>query len=219
MKHPLLVLTLIFVLGIAVADQLRVPFQLLYILLVIVFIFEILLLPSKNISMIFSLIFVFLLGAAGLRNSYILPKSHLLRLIPYKSEKLYLIRGMVVSSPQFKNNLTTFIFKAEELAEDNLSHRCSGNIIVYLKGKGKFSYGDELFLRGNLHRPFYSRTLSRTSYRDYLANQNIYFIMRVKTDFEAVKLNINQGVWLKRFSLQLKNKIEKVLYRQVSIIT
>jgi len=161
----------------------------------------------------------FILGYLCLKNSKILPKCSISKFIHYKNERPYLIKGTIESEPISKDNKTTFVFKAQAIQSDNINHTCCGDILVNLKGKENLYYGDELILQGNLYRPFSKNNSSGRSYRDYLYNQGIRFIMNVKTEADIVKLNINKGSILTRFALWLKQKTENIIFKHTSFLT
>jgi len=176
---------------------------------------------KKPAGLIFDIVLVFLaflLGYLSLKNSQILPKCHISRLIYYNNEQLYIVKGFIESGPAAKDKKIVFIFKAESIQSGNSNYACCGNILVNLKSENQLSYGDELILRGNLYRPYKGNSLGR-SYRDYLYNQGIRFIMNVKTDADIVCLNINKGFILKRLALRFKQKAESIIYRNTSFLT
>jgi len=161
----------------------------------------------------------FILGYATLKNSKILPNCHISKFVYYKNEQPYIVKGIVESEPVSKDDKTTFVFRTESIQSDDSNRNCCGNILINLKGKEALNYGDELILRGSLHRPFSKNNSSGRSYRDYLYNQGIRFIMNVKTEADIVKLNINKGFVLTRFSIWLKQKIEHVIFKRTSFLT
>jgi hypothetical protein len=110
------------------------------------------------------------------------------------------------------------VLKAKSIQFDNLNHNCCGRILVYLRGKKDLYYGEELILRGSLNRPFAAGDSARQNFRNYLHNQDIWLIMRVRTDADIVRRNKNNVVML-RLVLGLKNKMEGVIARRTSIIT
>jgi predicted membrane metal-binding protein len=216
MKQPLAWLVIIFCLGILVAVRIKIPFWPLYFLAAIFLFLSFLSIRREAVFNIFLSCLIFCLGATFLKNSRTLPSNHISKYISYRSESPYIIKGALDSQPESKNNRTTFVFKTEELRLDNFSRKCSGKVIVYLAHPANFSYGDQLILKGNLYRPFGKNDRGRKSYREYLYNQGIFFIMNVKTDVGLVRLNKNKGLVIKRFALRLKNKIEQIIFRYTS---
>ncbi|MBM3246270.1 MAG: ComEC family competence protein [Candidatus Omnitrophica bacterium] len=220
MKRPLVSLAIVFSLGILVASRIKIPFMGLYFLAALFL--ALILFPAKT-GCRFSLSLLglcFCLGALFLKNAQgLLPQNHISRMIYYKNSQLYLIRGMVSSEPEVKNNKTSFFFKTQSVQSANLNRSCRGDILVYLKGGSKLHYGEELILRGNLRRPFARAGPRQMSYRDYLYRRNVYFIMRVENSADMFRLNRNKGFILKRLALWLKHKMEEALFRYASPLT
>ena len=244
MKRPLVCLALVFSFGIIVADKIKVssylPYSLLAIFLILAFlsfkkiafgddflrfsvvrkVFYTFLHHKKRMLFdIFLFFLVFTLGAVLLKNTQNLPRCHIYNFVHYKNEQPYLIKGYINSQPIVKNNRNSFIFKTQAIQAESLNYSCCGNILVYLKGKKELHYGEELILRGNLYRPFNSRDSRRQSYRDYLYNQAILFIMNVKSAADVIRLNKNRGFMIKRFALWLKHKMEERIFRHTSSLS
>jgi len=219
MKRPLVTLALAFCLGIIFASQCVLSFCMVYCLCIIFLALSFLCLKKGLWFDIFILCLAFFLGLALLENSRILPKSNISKFIHYKTNSPYIVKGIIESLPQLKNNRACFILKTQELQTGKSNHRCCGNIIVYLKSGKVPSYGEELILKGNLYRPFVNKNQGQTSYRDYLYKQGIFCIMNVKTDNHIFCLNKNKGLAIKGLALWLKNKMELILYKRTSLVT
>jgi competence protein ComEC len=95
----------------------------------------------------------------------------------------------------------------------NLKHNCCGDSLVYIKGKKDLVYGEELILIGDLRRPFSYKDKRKNSWRNYLNNQNIYSILWVKNISQAIRLNRKKTFMLKGFSLRLKEKMERIIFK------
>src|SRR4030042_3962095 len=153
MKYPLVGLCIAFCLGIITAAYLKIPFltlcfaTLLFLLLGIIFI------KQNNRFTIFILCAVFFLGAALLRNSQILANHHIAKLIPYKAESVSVV-GVIDNDPIYQDRNVSFILKTEKVGIGDFWQKACGKILVRVFKKEAFSYGDRLFLRGNLYRPF-----------------------------------------------------------------
>jgi len=161
----------------------------------------------------------FSLGFIAFKNSTILPKCHISNFIHYKANVPFIVKGIIVNTPELKNGKGTFLFKAEEIQSEKFNHSCCGNILVNLKEEKKLNYGKELVLRGNLYRPFSKTSSSGVSYKEYLYNQGIYLVMNVKTAADLIELNKNKGFILRRLAFWLKEKMEAIIYRNTSKLT
>lgn len=219
MKRPLAYLALVFSLGIIVAGKIKISSTLLYSLSLIFLIFSFLSFKKRILFDILLSCLIFILGAGLLKSSQELARCHIYNFVYYKNEQPYIIKGSINSEPILKNNKNSFIFKVEAIQSAKLNHACCGNILVYLRAKKDLYYGEELILRGNLYRPFNMQDSRRHSYRDYLYNQGIRFIMNVKSEADVIRLNKNRGFILKRFALWLKHKIENRIFRHATSLT
>jgi competence protein ComEC len=212
MKQPLAWLTLAFSLGIIAASRIEIPLPLIYSLSTVFLIFSCVTFKKRILFDIFLSCLIFSLGAVLLKNSQELPKCHIHNFVYYRNEQPYIVKGYINSQPVSKNNRNSFIFKTQAIRAGNLNYACCGNILVYLRSKKELCYGEELILRGNLYKP-------QHTYRDYLYNQGIRFIMNVKSEADAVRVNNNQGFIVKRLALWLKRKLEGIIFRYASLLS
>jgi len=212
MKHPLTALTIVFCCGIYFASFIRFPFWLSYVLEALFLICSFLFLKHK-LSDIFIYCSVFVLGGALLCNTQVLHARHIARYASHINKITYVLKGVVDSDPESRNRRSSFVFKTEGIAVNGLARACLGKVLVRISTKSKLCYGEELILKGRLSRPF-----SR-SYRTYLSNQGIFFIMYVQSDADVVRLKRNRGQAVKRFALRLKNKISCIFSKHLSALT
>lgn len=210
MKKPLAGIAIVFCLGIFFARQISMPFFWVYsfsaVFLITGFIFF-----KKRMCFNFVLPgLIFCLGILAFQNSRILPRCHISRFVYYKDNTLYKIKGVIDSQPAFKNGRGSFLFKAQEMESGVFKQNCCGNIIAYVKGKGDFKYGEALMLSG---------TLSRLRKQSYFYSQGILAAMRADSIRRIIRLNYHPGFSLKKFALQLKEKLEKIILCHTSKIT
>lgn len=219
MKRPLVSLTVIFCLGISVANLTKIPFLLAYFLTT-----ALLVLTSLSVkkglrfnSLLFFL--VLCLGITLFLEHEVLPGNHISFLLPYYDKnKEYLVKGVIDSQPQLKDNKTSFLFKLEEIQSEDSRYKICGNILAQVKGRKNLVYGEEIILIGNLHRPYSFGAANRKSYRHYLYSQGIRYIMNVKTLSRVTRLNKNKGFSIKRLALWLKVRIEEIISRRLSYL-
>lgn len=216
MRNPLAILALVFCLGIIVAGDFKIPFLLIYSLAGIFLILSFLAFRKGLRFDVCLVVLFFLLGIGALKNSQILPKCHISKYAYYKNNRLYTLKGFIVSEPVFKINKTSFLFRTQEISFDNFKTKACGDTLTYIKARRDLHYGDCLILSGSLYRPFKTVNLRPSSYRDYLANQGIYSIMNVSMPSRVIKLNYRKGSIVKRFALSLKSMIEGVIFKHLS---
>ncbi|TAM36201.1 DUF4131 domain-containing protein, partial [bacterium] len=179
MKRLLAVLTVFYCLGIILASLIRVDFWLIFGLGIIIFAAAWLSFRKNPIFLFLTILLALLLGGLNLKNSYLRPKCHISNFVHYKDDTIYSLSGFVDNAPEIKNNRTSFIFRLLEARADKLKWRCCGKVLVELDFPQELNYGDNLALIGNLQRP-YSFNSGRQGYREFLARQEIYLLMRIK---------------------------------------
>jgi len=223
MKYPLVGLCIAFCLGIISAASFKIPFLILYLLIFLSLISSIIFLKQNTKFNILILCVSFFLGATLLKNSQILSNYHIAKLIPYKSDAVFLI-GVIDNDPIYQEKNVSFILKAEKLGMNETWLKTCGEVLVKVfsaedvstldGSKNKFSYGDRLFLKGKLYRPFsFSKGFN---YRDYLKHQGIYCILSVKKDSIVKELEKNAGNPLKSFSFRIKHRLREVIVKNLS---
>lgn len=215
MKRPLCWLVFIFALGIAVGSAVKLPYISVLILAVVLLIVSSLTIKLGVWFDIFLAAFVFIFGVLHLKSFDALPLCHISRYLKPAQES-YTIKGFVISPSVLKDKRVSFFLSTEQFAAAGNTFNCCGDILVYLKGKTEIDYGEELVLTGVLSRPPGARNHSRRSYRDYLYNQRVFYIMRVASPVFLEQLRVNKGNPLMRLALKLKKKSEGVIYKYAS---
>ncbi|MDD2688774.1 MAG: ComEC/Rec2 family competence protein [Candidatus Omnitrophica bacterium] len=213
MKSPLVILTLNFIFGILTAGIVKINFLSAFFLSGLFLISASFSLKKEffyNFSLSLCLIF---LGSCAYINTCVFPRCHISRFLYYKNNS-QTIRGIVNNEPVTRGNKTSFIFRVTGIKLGRYQYNCCGDILVYLKNKKFLRYGEELILRGNLYRPFAS-----SSYKNYLSNQGIFFIMRINSGFDLVRLNKNKGSIFYRVALRLKEKAGDIISRHCNSLT
>lgn len=215
MNRTLTLCSTVFCIGIIVARFIKLDLVFVYLLAVLLLLVILFARRSIKLRDILLLLFIFLLAVAHYCIFITLPKCHISHFCDPKNKPAYGLRGFVNSQPEFKNNRTSFVFATEEIFFRHLKLKCCGNILVFIKAKLDFDYGDQLLLQGGLYRPFNRQR----SYANYLASQGIYAVMQVKTKAHAVLVSRNKGWPIRRLALWLKKKIETIIYRRLSPIS
>ena len=197
MKKPLVWLALLFSLGILASSCIKIPLAWLYLSAGSILLALIFLLKRKFLGEILLALLVLICGMIWLNNYWVISGRHILR-FHYQSQEVYVLRGWVNSQPAAEDNRTSFLFRIEEIADDQSRQTCCGEILVMVKGILQVEYGEELILEGTLHRPF----------RGYLRRQGIFRIARVKSPYFIRKTGSNKGWPIKRMILRFKSAIE-----------
>ena len=213
-KCPLIGLNIAFCSGIISAAFIRAPLLAFYSAAFLFLIFCIIFIKQNTKFNIFLFCAVFFLGGALFRNSQVLPDCHIAKLIPYKSELVPLI-GVIDNDPIYQGRNVSFILRAEKAGIGGFWQETCGKVLVRLFKKGTFSYGDRLFLKGNLYRPFsFSKEFD---YRNYLKHQNVYLILSAGEGSGMVRLlGEKAGNPLVFFSFRIKHRLRGVIVNNLS---
>lgn len=193
--------------GIIFACLFRIPFWTIYSTAFILLMACFLLAGKRTMFKVLFPGLIFLLGVLALRNAYVLPRSHISQFIFYRNNTIYTVKGFISNQPDAKDGRLSFIFKTQELQFNNSNHRCSGDILVYVRGAQGLSYGDVLILRGGIDKPF-----------------NLYAgrmpaVMHVSMPGSIIRLPENYGQPVRKFAYYLKRQIERIIYQRLSPLT
>lgn len=213
MKNSLVILTLNFISGILAANIIKINFLPAFFLSCLFLISALFTLKKEFLCNFFLSLCLIFLGASAYINVCIFPRCHISKNLYYKNNS-QTIRGFVNNQPITRGNKTSFVFRVSGINLAGYQYGCYGDILVYLKNKKDLRYGEELILRGHLCRP-----PAPGSYRNYLYNQGIFFIMRLNSSFDLVRLNKNKGSVFYRIALQLKEKAESIISRHSNSLT
>ncbi len=212
MNKYLTAFVVVFISGIIFTSCLRISFPVFLIAGVLVLLAGIFFRVQNGVFLCLAFLAVFILGALTLKVSYILPAEHIIKLLAYGKQHIYSVKGFVDSQPEVNGGRSTFIFDVCQMQQEKYRYKCCGKILVTLDFGCDLSYGDTLLLTGELLRlKQYGK--SRSGYSDYLARQGVYLSMRVNSSLDLVRLKVNQGFWLKRFSLRLRDALEEKIAR------
>ncbi len=172
----------------------------LFLLYTCFFLFLIFALAGLNKKVLFSLSLAAAICCAGalhLKNSEIYPANHILNFLSHEPQKVH-IRGKVATSPEvsrtfYHSKKTNFTFQTYDLRLEQTWQNVEGLIKVTLFGEREVQYGDELLLQGLLARPPTLRNPGGFDYREYLANHNIFGLLKVKEKDAFLSMRANRS--------------------------
>lgn len=214
MKYPLSGLCIAFCLGIISGAYLKIPVLIICLFAFLSLISGVIFVKQNAKFNFFIICAVFFLSGALLKNSQILPRCHIAEFIPSKGESVFLI-GVIESDPIYQDAKASFILKAEKLEINGTWLKTCGKVLVKVFEKNYYFYGDRLFLKGKLYRPF-SFSQSGFDYKSYLKHQGIYCILSVKKGNIVKQLDRNAGNPLKSFSYRIKHRLKEVIIKNLS---
>ena len=166
-------------------------------------------LRNNTAFLIFLLLLSLGLGGGHLRDYLVFPKNDI-ALARVDNSVPVLIKGVVNSAPDYGVKKVSFILRAQEIIINHHSKKVKGIVLANVFSRLKFSYGDRLILEGKLHRPFDFGQNANFSYREYLRNQGIYYILSVRKDSKIELLERGRGNPLIARSLKVRQKFKDI---------
>ncbi|MBN1122564.1 MAG: ComEC/Rec2 family competence protein [Anaerolineae bacterium] len=121
----------------------------------------------------FACLLLLFLGAA--RYSAAVPHFDEHDLAAYNDQGFVTIEGMIADAPDRRDTYAMLRVRAEKLIGDEGETPVEGLVLVEAPVGGSYRYGDPVRVRGELISP---PELDTFSYRDYLARQGVYSLMR-----------------------------------------
>ncbi len=215
MKRAPVVLAVFYCLGVILGSCIWFNFWVVMGLGIVIFAGAILLRKNRYIFSFLILFLALFAGALNLKNSRILPKDHINNFVYYKDDSLCSLSGFIDSQPELKDNYLQFIFRAQAMQKDKIKLSCCGKVVVKMDFSQKLTYGDNLILIGSLTRPYNFGAASQ-SYKDFLARQGVYLLMRLNDPRQIIRRPGNSGSKLINNSFWLRAKMESIISRDLT---
>ncbi len=180
---------------------------------------------------------ILFLGSIFYENSQLLPLNHIVNFTPLeipashsrtkfltgftsKESKLVYLRGDILDEPIFTSTSygeekTTFILEARELkpasGDSQIWRGVKGRVKTTAYGKKeRYSYGDELILEGYLSCPEGPRNPGGFNYKEYLARQRIYALLKIKEE-NLIEVIGERGNPVVKFTFGIKEKLRELI--------
>jgi len=203
-----------FSIGIIFGQWVHYPFGTLC-FFVIVFLMAAMGVSKKELpSTIFLLLALLSLGATYSQARQYVDRDHIMSVVKYYRRKPILVRGVVGSFVRERGTArgakSKFTLNIHQVRANWGWEEKTGKILVNIFRDYDITYGDYLQLEGKLHRPYNFSNETNFSYRDYLQNRGIYFILSVKKDSDIQILAQNKGSRLKAYSLRLRQNLSNI---------
>ena len=115
-----------------------------------------------------------------------------------------------------KASKTSFTLEAKALKTRWGWKKRSGKILVNVFRDTDTVYGDFLLLKGKLHRPFNYSASDNFSYKDYLEQRGIKYILSVGKQGKFTRLDSGYGTKWMALSLKLKQRLNGILTEYLS---
>jgi len=212
-KYPFVFISFCLIIGIIAGKNLIFfPFSLW--LTLIFFLLSLFLYWLKRTVVLNVFLVCTLICAASLRyhlSADSFPKHHLIHM---KIENVSGIEGMILDYQYKKNHRNKYILKIEKIFNKDTARYSYGKTIFYTKKlEEKFTYGDRIRVYTSLEKPAAKRNPGQFDYRDYLANQNIFFIAHCSSADSIELIGERQGNWfIQSIIIPLRSYCHKTFY-------
>jgi competence protein ComEC len=123
----------------------------------------------------------------------------------YNDQGWVRIEGIVSSEADVRDTYTNLRVAVARIEADGQEHEVRGTVLVRAPRYPQYDYGDELEIEGLLETP---PELEGFSYREYLARQGIYSILRRS---QITLIERGQGSAWRRLLLGFKRKAQRVI--------
>jgi len=221
-KRPLAVISIFFIIGIALARFLPVSFKFLHMLIVtLIFILSIFIFSRyQKISNIFLLLSVSSFAALLYVNSNVFPNNHISHFLgegKLKTSIVGVIRSPALTrNPYYGKINSTYLLEIEGLKDNNEWLGVKGLAQVRIQTEKDYTYGDRLFVSGTIKKPHLpltpkgrgSKKKRDFNYREYLERQNIFAIINTK-EHNAILLAHNyRSNPILKYTYMLREKLK-----------
>ncbi|MCA9406429.1 MAG: ComEC family competence protein, partial [Candidatus Omnitrophica bacterium] len=186
----------------------------------IFFILYIVALLTRRRPVFFSLIILTVLGLGGMvytQRANTFPQDHIVKSARFYYGKPVHLTGLIVSDVECKETVrglkTRFIMKLQQIETGSRREQVTGKVLVNVFRETDLIYGDVVNLEGKLHQPFDFKTDGQFSYRQFLRNKQIYYILSVKKSAEINVISHGEGFWIREQALRIRHQI-KSLFNQ-----
>lgn len=148
-----------------------------------------------------------------------LPDAHIARLASDELKKIT-VKGVIVDDPSVGRVLRggrsiKFLLKVDGVKKDGHWQKAEGltDARVYTKTDRIFRFGDEAVLEGFLSKPVSLRNPGLFDYSAYLANRNIYSILKVRDGNFIQVVTGNPSNPVKRLAYRIRRSMRSTLER------
>ncbi|MBP7215809.1 MAG: ComEC/Rec2 family competence protein [Candidatus Omnitrophica bacterium] len=211
MKFPLVWLTIFFCVGLGTGNGLSFPVSICFLLLTMSLIFSIALGRLRIIGLVCIMAMAFSLGLTRITLLQLVPKSHFIHLTQPPGDMCQ-VKGVVINDPVFLRGRTTCVLRVAELSFATVQYRCSGDMLLSVRGIFDVRYGDYLSAVGSIERiPDYGRRFNQHLYR-----KNIFGLLKIQAPGFVVKYPEKRGNPFMRFAVKVRRALQRALDSNLS---
>ncbi len=165
-------------------------------------------------------VLIFCLGAASLQQRYLLPPQSIAFLSAEQRQHLEAAEGLVDSDighqTWMRGEKTVFELEVSRILVEGKWKAAPGRVRVELYGGHALHYGQSVRVRGKIHSPFDGNMKGGFSYRRYLQEQGIYWIMSVGKQGACEILRDGHGNIFVFWSMRLRHWMIGIFYRYLA---
>lgn len=220
MHCPFLYIAGFFCMGIICEQWMHLPFSYLCFIVTALTVAAVVVSKRQMLSTILLLIALLSLGMTYTQSRRCIDRDHIMSVAKYYRKSPIVLRGLVDSPVSEKRSSmgkrTTFTLNVHQVQAKWGWEKRTGKVLVNAFRDLDIDYGDYLQLEGKMHRPYNFAKGRNFSYRDYLQNRGIYYILSMKKDSDIRVLAKNKGNRLKSYSLMLRKRLCSILDEHLS---
>jgi len=194
-KYPFVVISFCLIIGI-ISGKNIILFPTSLWLTIIFFLFGLFSYWIKRTKVLNILLICALICAATLRyhlSADIFPEHHIINLNVINTSSF---EGLVIDYHYKKNHRNKYLINVEKIYQEDTDKFACGKVILYTKKVNKkFKYGDRIRVNTSLEKPLGKRNPGQFDYRNYLVNQNIFYIAQISRPDSIKLLDEKQGNW------------------------
>ncbi len=173
-----------FALGILFARFITVPSLAIMFIAALLFVISLFLFERQSASNYILLLLLVLLGILHSQNRRTVYSDDISKYARYLYGQDVSLEGEIISDVSkniFRSSTkTTFILKVTRINDSGVWKNTSGTILVNIFRDIQLNYADRILILGKLHQPFSYGVENNFSYKEYLRNKGINYILSVK---------------------------------------
>ncbi|MCK4559001.1 MAG: DNA internalization-related competence protein ComEC/Rec2 [Calditrichia bacterium] len=194
-KYPFVIISVCFIIGIITGPYfISFPYSLWSTILF--FLLSLFSYWTKRTKVLNIFLVCAIISAAILRYHLaadIFPKHHI---INKNIESISCFEGLVIDYQYKENHRNKYLLKIEKIYHEDMDQFTCGKVLLYTKKmQKKFKYGDRIRVKTILEIPSGKRNPGQFDYRNYLLNQNIFYIARISHRDSIKLLEEKKGNW------------------------
>lgn len=213
--RPWLWVSIFFILGIMAANNFKLPFLLLYTLVILAFISGFITLRSKTIFFLSLACLVFIFGILRLQIADVRLKDNI-SYYATDDKEIVILEGFVRDNPvefedRYHNQGVSFVFDLRYLIKNDQRINVSGRVKTsgYNQKLEDFEYGNGYILEGKLSKAKEPKNSNEFNYRKYLKRRGIDGLLYISKSNGLVKLDKDEANLFLKTAYKLKNRLKK----------